>query len=51
MGILKQGEEETFGYGANTALSIDRDIDPEENVNVLSLTLVTLYLAIAPCSE
>jgi len=28
IGILKYGEEETFGTGPKTALSINRDFDP-----------------------
>ena len=31
-----------FGTGPKTALSIDRDLDPAENVKVLSSTLVML---------
>ena len=42
IGILNYGEEETLGTGPKTALSIDRDFDPAENVNVLSSTLVML---------
>ena len=36
-----------FGRGPSTALSMDRDCDPLENVKVLSSTLGTLYLATA----
>jgi hypothetical protein len=37
-----------YGIGPSTALSIDRDCDPLENVNDLSSTLVRLYLARQP---
>ena len=37
-----------FGIGPNTALSIDSDCEPLENVKVWSSTLVMLYFAIAP---
>ena len=37
-----------FGMGTTTALSIDKDFDPAENMNVLSSTLVTLYRARLP---
>lgn len=37
-----------LGSGPKTALSIDRDCDPAEKVNVLSATRVRLYRAIAP---
>ena len=42
IGILNHGEEETFGTGPKTALSIDRDLEPAENVKVQSSTLVML---------
>ena len=32
-----------FGKGHRTALSIDKDFDPAENVNALSSTLISLY--------
>jgi hypothetical protein len=34
-----------FGIGPNTALSIDRDFDPLENVNDLCSAVVKMYLA------
>jgi hypothetical protein len=37
-----------FGIGPNTALSIDRDFDPLENVKDLVSTFVMLYLARQP---
>jgi hypothetical protein len=37
-----------FGMGPKTRLSIDREFDPEANVNVLCSNLVKLYRAIAP---
>ena len=39
IGILNHSEEETFGDRLKTALSIDRDFDPAENLNVLSSPL------------
>jgi len=36
--------------GPRTALSIHRDFDPADNVNVLSSTLVRLYRARPPLS-
>ena len=38
-------EKRSLGMEPNTALSIDRDFDQEENVNILSSTLVMLYRA------
>ena len=38
--VLNHGEQQTFGEGVSTALSIDRDYDPAENLNVLRWTLV-----------
>jgi len=40
--ILNHLKRRRFGTGPKTALSIDRDFDPAENVNVLSSTLVML---------
>jgi len=37
-----------LGMGPRTALSIDRDFDPAEIVNVLISTLVRLYCARTP---
>jgi len=37
-----------FGTGPNTALFIDRDCAPVENVKVFTSTLVRLYRAGAP---
>jgi len=37
-----------FGMGPRTALSIDNDFDPPENVKVFSSTLVGLYRARFP---
>ena len=37
-----------LGRGPSTALSIDRDLDPVENVKVLRSTLVMLYHARDP---
>lgn len=39
-----------FGIGPRIALSVDNDGDPLEKVNVLSSTLVRLYIAGPPCS-
>ena len=50
IGILNHREQEVFWDAPNTALYIDWDIDPAENVNVLSSTLVMLYRARAPYS-
>jgi hypothetical protein len=34
-----------FGIGPKSALSIDRELEPLENVNVLSSILVRLHMA------
>ena len=43
--FLTMVKRRRFGTGPKTALSIDRDFDQEENVNILSSTLVMLYRA------
>jgi len=40
--------ERRLGIGPKTALSVDKDFDALENVNVLSSTLVRLYRAMPP---
>ena len=40
--FLTMVKSRILGTGPKTALSIDRDFDPAENVNVLSSTLVML---------
>jgi len=48
IGLLNHGEQEAFCDGPNTALSMDSDFDPTNNLKVLSSTLVMLYRATAP---
>jgi len=46
--IVKHCEEEAFWDGTQDGVSIDRDFDSVDNVNILNSTLVILYPARAP---
>jgi len=41
--VLHHAEMETLGFGTSMALSMERDCDPAENVNVLRAKVLILY--------
>jgi len=46
--FLNKVNKRRYGIGSRTALSIDKDFDPAENVNVLSSTVGRLQRARVP---
>jgi len=48
--VLNHGEQQTFRDGTQHSVVYGEELDPAENVNVLSSTLVRLYCARPTCS-